>query len=156
MLSAQCFKDNYLGANVAKGISVPDYALKFIYKSCKNKFTDEEFSKITEQVVLEVKSYNNILDIAEWYSRRRPRSSAEILFENWQSNPDNKLKRDCFLDYCRERPSDYHVCEILEKNPKIRAMVKTDENEVDALPNPFGAEVQKLVFNAGKSLRKVG
>lgn len=72
MLTKDCFRRNFIGACVAKGFSPTDKeCLAFLYDVVKDEFTDEEFTAITKDVVLNENFYGKMPDISLWTARKK-------------------------------------------------------------------------------------
>lgn len=102
MLTKDCFRNNFIGACVAKGFSPADKeSLAFLYDIVKDEFTDEEFIAITKDVVLNENFYGRMPDISLWTKRKKEaeKKSGESAFLIARQNFQDKVLELVYNDY---------------------------------------------------------
>lgn len=108
MLSKECFKNNFVGACLAKGITVEPMVQKFVYDAIKNEFSDDEFIAITKDVFLNENFYGKMPDISLWMARKKREimrnEKAEYL--EAQQRFQDKIMALCYNNYNTTRSID--------------------------------------------------
>ena len=146
MLSEKLFKENFYAANRLKGVEVSAVELGLAYKVCKEKFTDAEFISITEKVIEECRAYGRVLDIAEWFSRKKAPTNLEILIARYQEQPENEQRKETLTNYCKQHRFDNDVEKYLEQEKTLLLTAKEEPSEHGNI----------LQFIGGNKLKRIG
>lgn len=101
MLSKECFKNNFVGACLAKGITVEPMVQKFIYDAISEEFSDNEFIAITKDVFLNENFYGKLPDISLWTARKRKANSQkeQKTYLEAQQTFQDKVMELCYNGY---------------------------------------------------------